>query len=179
VARSGHRSLFVTLLRARNAVDHHPTLFVQLAWALALNLQRRNRREFAANRRAVYCMSTVSVRYIVSDVSLAIPFYTEFLGFQVDSHPAPGFAALSRGNLRLLLNQPGAGGAGQASSDGQPPAPGGWNRFQFEVDDLASTVDALQRAGCHFRSEIIQGAGGKQILLDDPSGNPIELFESS
>jgi catechol 2,3-dioxygenase-like lactoylglutathione lyase family enzyme len=122
-------------------------------------------------------MSKVSVRYIVNNVDEAIPFYTELLGFTLDMHPAPGFAALSSGNLRLLLNQPGAGGAGQAMGDGRVPAPGGWNRIQMEVDDLASMVGRLKDAGCTFRSEIIQGNGGKQIIVDDPSGNPIELFE--
>jgi catechol 2,3-dioxygenase-like lactoylglutathione lyase family enzyme len=122
-------------------------------------------------------MSAVSVRYIVSDVDQAIPFYTEMLGFQVDMHPAPGFASLSKGNLRLLLNRPGAGGAGQAMPDGQVPAPGGWNRIQIEVEDLEATVDKLRNAGCKFRNEIVVGNGGKQILVNDPSGNAIELFE--
>jgi catechol 2,3-dioxygenase-like lactoylglutathione lyase family enzyme len=122
-------------------------------------------------------MSKVSVRYIVHDVGAAIPFYTELLGFQLEMHPAPGFASLSRDDLTLLLNQPGAGGAGQAMPDGQMPAPGGWNRIQLEVEDLAATVAALQAAGAHFRNEIVTGQGGKQVLVDDPSGNPIELFE--
>ena len=122
-------------------------------------------------------MGKVSVRYIVADVDAAIPFYTEMLGFQVDIHPAPGFARLSKGDLHLLLNRPGAGGAGQSMSDGQAPAPGGWNRIQIEVDDLATTVEKLRAAGCRFRHEIVVGNGGKQILVDDPSGNPIELFE--
>lgn len=122
-------------------------------------------------------MSTVSIRYIVSDVDAAIPFYTEMLGFQVDMHPAPGFAALSKGNLQLLLNRPGAGGAGQAMPDGRSPEPGGWNRIMIEVDDLDATVARLQGAGCTFRNEIVVGNGGKQILLEDPSGNAIELFE--
>jgi catechol 2,3-dioxygenase-like lactoylglutathione lyase family enzyme len=122
-------------------------------------------------------VSKVSVRYIVSDVDAAIPFYTEMLGFQLDMHPAPGFASLSRGDLRLLLNRPGAGGAGQSMSDGQAPTPGGWNRIQIEVEDLAATVDKLRNAGCHFRNEIVVGNGGKQILVNDPSGNPIELFQ--
>jgi catechol 2,3-dioxygenase-like lactoylglutathione lyase family enzyme len=119
----------------------------------------------------------VRVRYIVDDVDAAIPFYTEALGFRVDMHPAPGFAAISRGDLQILLNSPGAGGAGQSLPDGQRPAPGGWNRIQIEVDDLAATVDRLRVAGSRFRSEIVNGNGGRQILLEDPSGNPIELFE--
>jgi catechol 2,3-dioxygenase-like lactoylglutathione lyase family enzyme len=115
----------------------------------------------------------------VADVNAAIAFYTELLDFQLELHPAPGFANLSRGDLRLLLNQPGAGGAGQPMPDGQLPAPGGWNRFQLEVDDLAATVSRLRDAGCRFRNEIVTGQGGKQVLIEDPSGNPIELFESA
>jgi catechol 2,3-dioxygenase-like lactoylglutathione lyase family enzyme len=122
-------------------------------------------------------MSPVSVRYIVNDVDSAIAFYTEHLGFTVDMHPAPGFASLSRGDLRLLLNRPGAGGAGTSMPSGQAPEPGGWNRFQFEVDDLDATYARLKAAGCEFRSEVIQGNGGKQVLVNDPAGNPIELFE--
>ena len=122
-------------------------------------------------------MGKVSVRYIVTDMDAAIRFYVELLGFQVDMHPAPGFARLSKGNLRLLLNLPGAGGAGQAMPDGQVPAPGGWNRIQIEVEDLAATVERLQRAGCRFRNEIVVGRGGRQVLAEDPSGNAVELFE--
>lgn len=122
-------------------------------------------------------MSKVNIRYIVNDVDAAIPFYTEMLGFTLEMHPAPGFARLSKGNLNLLLNRPGAGGAGQAMPDGQLPTPGGWNRIQIEVDDLAATVDQLKSAGCHFRSDIINGNGGMQIIVEDPSGNPIELFQ--
>jgi len=123
-------------------------------------------------------MSKVSVRYIVSDVDAAIPFYTDMLGFKVDMRPAPGFASLSRGDLQLLLNRPGAGGAGQAMPDGRLPAPGGWNRIQIEVEDLEATVEKLKRAGARFRNEIVTGGGGKQVLAEDPSGNPIELFQS-
>jgi catechol 2,3-dioxygenase-like lactoylglutathione lyase family enzyme len=122
-------------------------------------------------------MGTVSVRYIVADVDAAIAFYTERLGFIVDMHPAPGFARLSRGDLRLLLNRPGAGGAGQAAADARIPEPGGWNRIQLEVADLEATVKTLKSAGCRFRSDVVMGNGGKQALVDDPSGNPIELFE--
>lgn len=125
----------------------------------------------------VWQMGNVSVRYIVSDVDAAIPFYTEMLGFRVEMHPAPGFASLSRGDLRLLLNRPGAGGAGQSMPDGQAPVPGGWNRIQLEVQDLAATYADLRARGCRFRGEIVVGNGGKQALLDDPSGNAIELFE--
>jgi catechol 2,3-dioxygenase-like lactoylglutathione lyase family enzyme len=122
-------------------------------------------------------MSKVNVRYIVNDVDAAIPFYTEMLGFKVDMHPAPGFARLSRDDLQLLLNRPGAGGAGQAMPEGQHPAPGGWNRIQIEVDDLEATVAKLKSAGARFRNQIVTGNGGKQILVEDPSGNPIELFQ--
>ena len=119
----------------------------------------------------------VSVRYIVNDIDAAIAFYTEALGFKLDMHPAPGFAALSRGELRMLLNKPGAGGAGQATPDGTSPAPGGWNRFQIEMPDLAGTVETLKARGVRFRNQIVEGNGGKQILAEDPSGNPVELFE--
>jgi catechol 2,3-dioxygenase-like lactoylglutathione lyase family enzyme len=120
---------------------------------------------------------SVSVRYIVNDVDAALAFYTGMLGFKLEMHPAPGFAALSHGELRLLLNRPGAGGAGQAMPDGKAPAPGGWNRIQIEVADLAATVASLKTAGGHFRNEIVEGNGGRQVLVEDPSGNPIELFE--
>jgi catechol 2,3-dioxygenase-like lactoylglutathione lyase family enzyme len=122
-------------------------------------------------------MSPVSVRYIADDVESATAFYRDNLGFTVEMNPAPGFAVLSRGDLRLFLNAPGTGGAGQAMPDGRLPEPGGWNRIQLEVDDLSGQVEALREAGAHFRNEIVTGRGGKQILLDDPSGNPIELFE--
>ena len=123
-------------------------------------------------------MATVSVRYIVDDLEAAIDFYCTHLGFHVDMHPAPTFAMLSRGDLRLLLSVPsGAGGGGQAMPDGTQPEPGGWNRFALEVPDLAETVRTLRAAGTHFRNDIVTGVGGKQILVDDPSGNPVELFE--
>ncbi len=122
-------------------------------------------------------MSSASVRYIVADVDEAVAFYTQVMGFQLDMHPAPGFAQVSHGALRLLLNQPGAGGAGQAMPDGQVPAPGGWNRIRIEVEDLPAVVEHIKSAGGRFRNEIVQGNGGAQILLEDPSGNPIELFQ--
>jgi catechol 2,3-dioxygenase-like lactoylglutathione lyase family enzyme len=121
---------------------------------------------------------TVSVRYIVSDVDSSISFYSGILGFHVVMHPAPEFAWLSRGNLRLLLSKPsGRGGGGQAMHDGAIPAPGGWNRFQIEVEDLEATVKELKSKNAKFRNEIVIGIGGKQILLEDPSGNLIELFQ--
>ncbi len=121
---------------------------------------------------------TVNVRYIVQSVDEAIAFYTQHLGFSVEMHPGPGFARLARGDLRLLLNAlGGSGGAAQSMPDGRQPAPGGWNRIQIEVDDLAGLVKTLRSSGAPFRNDIVNGNGGKQILLDDPSGNPIELFE--
>ncbi len=121
----------------------------------------------------------VTVRYMVRDVDAAVAFYTQQLGFGVEMHPAPTFAILARGDLRLLLSAPtGPGGAAQPMPDGRVPEPGGWNRFQLEVSDLAGAVEALRQAGAHFRNDIVTGIGGKQILLDDPSGNPIELFEA-
>jgi catechol 2,3-dioxygenase-like lactoylglutathione lyase family enzyme len=123
-------------------------------------------------------MATVSVRYIVRDVDTAIAFYCQHLGFHEDMHPAPAFAMLSRGDLRLVLSAPGGGpGGGQAMPDGTAPEPGGWNRFSIEVTDIEATVEMLRTAGTHFRNDIVTGVGGKQILLDDPSGNPVELFE--
>jgi catechol 2,3-dioxygenase-like lactoylglutathione lyase family enzyme len=123
-------------------------------------------------------MATVSVRYIVDDVDTSIAFYCRHLGFEEKMHPAPTFAMLTRGDLRLVLSAPsGVGGGGQAMPDGTSPEPGGWNRFMLEVEDLSTSVAALQAAGAHFRNEIVTGVGGKQILVDDPSGNPIELFE--
>ena len=123
-------------------------------------------------------MAAINVRYIVTDVTAAIEFYTKHLGFNIDRQPAPGFAILSRGDLRLLLSASGGpGGAAQPMADGRKPEPGGWNRIQLEVYDLASEVEALRKAGARFRNDIVTGFGGKQILLEDPAGNPIELFE--
>ena len=122
-------------------------------------------------------MNKVKVRYLVDDVDAAIDFYTTHLGFEVHMHPAPGFAALDRENLRLLLNAPGAGGAGTATPDGRLPEPGGWTRFQVEVDDLVATVARLEEGGVRFRTAIVTGTGGKQVLIEDPAGNLVELFE--
>jgi catechol 2,3-dioxygenase-like lactoylglutathione lyase family enzyme len=123
-------------------------------------------------------MATVSVRYIVDDVDAAIAFYCRQLGFHEDMHPAPSFAMLSQGELRLVLSAPsGAGGGGQAMPDGTMPEPGGWNRFQLEVSDLEAKVEELREAGVRFRNEIVTGVGGNQILAEDPSGNLVELFE--
>jgi catechol 2,3-dioxygenase-like lactoylglutathione lyase family enzyme len=120
----------------------------------------------------------VSVRYIVADVASAIAFYTERLGFRLDMHPAPGFGMVSRGALRLLLSRPGGpGGGGQAMPSGELPEPGGWNRIQIEVEDLDTASADLRAAGVRFRSEIVTGIGGRQVLVEDPYGNPIELFQ--
>jgi catechol 2,3-dioxygenase-like lactoylglutathione lyase family enzyme len=122
-------------------------------------------------------MSIVSVRYIVKDVDKAIEFYTQNLGFGVVMHPDPAFAILFLGDLHLVLSSPGAGGGGQALSDGSLPQPGGWNRFQIEVQDLEGEVECLKEAGAHFRGAIVVGVAVKQALLEDPSGNPVELFQ--
>jgi catechol 2,3-dioxygenase-like lactoylglutathione lyase family enzyme len=123
-------------------------------------------------------MATVSVRYIVDDVDIAIAFYCENLGFEEVMHPAPTFAMLSRGDLRLVLSAPGGGpGGGQAMPDGRVPTPGGWNRFALDIPNLDALVERLRGTGAHFRNDIVSGVGGRQILLDDPCGNPIELFE--
>jgi catechol 2,3-dioxygenase-like lactoylglutathione lyase family enzyme len=123
-------------------------------------------------------MAAVSVRYFVRDIDAAIGFYCMLLGFKVEMHPNPSFAMLSRGDLRLVLSVPGGGpGGGQATPDGRLPEPGGWNRFQIEVADLAATVELLRAQGARFRSDIVVGVGVKQIVIDDPSGNPIEIDE--
>ena len=123
-------------------------------------------------------MTTVTVRYIVEDVDASIDFYCRHLDFREELHPAPTFAVLARGDLRLLLSAPGGrGGGGQSMPDGTPPSPGGWNRFSLEVPDLTAAVDSLRSAGVHLRSDIVTGVAGRQVLLDDPSGNPVELFE--
>src|SRR6201986_4497369 len=125
-------------------------------------------------------MAKVSVRYIVDDVDAAIEFYCRELGFREDMHPAPSFAMLSRDDLRLVLSAPGGGpGGGQAMPDGTSPQPGGWNRFQLEVDDLEGMVSRLREHGARFRNDMVTGVGGKQILVEDPAGNPIELFEQT
>jgi catechol 2,3-dioxygenase-like lactoylglutathione lyase family enzyme len=123
-------------------------------------------------------MATVSVRYIVDDVDASIKFYTDHLGFGLTMHPAPTFAMLDRGDLRLLLSAPGGkGGGGQSMPDGTKPKPGGWNRISLQVADLERVAETLRQKGVHFRNDIVTGIGGKQVLVDDPSGNCVELFE--
>jgi catechol 2,3-dioxygenase-like lactoylglutathione lyase family enzyme len=123
-------------------------------------------------------MAKIQIRYIVNNVDAAIAFYTEQLGFKLEMHPAPPFAMLSRGDLRLVLSAPNPqGGGGQQMPDGTQQTPGGWNRFAIEVTDISKMAESLQKAGVHFRNNIVTGVGGKQIIIDDPSGNPIELFE--
>ena len=119
---------------------------------------------------------TVNVRYMVDDVAAAVDFYTTQLGFTVLTNFAPAFADVKRGHLRLLLSGP-TSSAGRAMPDGRQPGPGGWNRMHLLVDDIAGEVERLRGAGVSFRSDIVTGPGGKQIVLDDPSGNPIELFQ--
>jgi catechol 2,3-dioxygenase-like lactoylglutathione lyase family enzyme len=124
-------------------------------------------------------MATVQVRYIVNDLDASIAFYCQHLGFTEVMHPSPQFAMLLRGDLRLVLSVPGGQSVGGGSTlvDGRTPEPGGWNRFAVEVANLEETVAGLREAGVHFRSDVIQGVGGNQALVEDPSGNPIELFQ--
>mgnify|MGYP001549357559 FL=1 len=122
-------------------------------------------------------MAKVQVRYIVNNVDEAITFYTKHLGFKLDMHPAPPFAMLSRNDLRLVLNAPNpSGGGGLSMPDGTQQTPGGWNRFAIEVINITTMAETLRKAGVHFRNNIVIGVGSKQIIIDDPSGNPIELF---
>jgi catechol 2,3-dioxygenase-like lactoylglutathione lyase family enzyme len=123
-------------------------------------------------------MATVQIRYIVHDIDAAIEFYCSQLGFQKEMHPAGSFAMLSRGDLRLVLSAPNpAAGGGQSMPDGTKQEPGGWNRFSIEISDIAHTVARLREHGVRFRNEVVTGVGGKQIIAEDPSGNPVELFE--
>lgn len=123
-------------------------------------------------------MPRISVRYIVDDVDDAIGFYVGQLGFEEVMHPAPSFAMLRRGELRLVLSKPGGGpGGGAAMADGTVPTHGGWNRFALEVEDVETLLATLTRSGVHARSPVIDGVGGRHVIIDDPSGNPVELFQ--
>jgi predicted enzyme related to lactoylglutathione lyase len=123
-------------------------------------------------------MSPALFRYMVRDVDATVSFYTALLDFEVEMHPGPGFAIVSRGDVRLAFNAVGGpGGASQPMPDGRVPEPGGWNRVQLQVEDIATTVEQLRARGASFRNDIVDGMGGRQILVDDPSGNCIELFE--
>jgi catechol 2,3-dioxygenase-like lactoylglutathione lyase family enzyme len=145
---------------------------------LRTDVQTEDLPPVVAARVGILMNDTVTVRYIVDNVDEALDFYTSHLDFTVENRPAPAFVILARGPLRLLLSSAvGPGGAAQTMPEGRRPEPGGWNRIQLTVDDLASTVDRLREAGLSFRSDIITGRGGDQILLDDPAGNPIELFQ--
>ena len=121
-------------------------------------------------------MTTVNVRYMVNDTKAAIAFYTTYLGFQLLSDRSPAFADVARGDLRLLLSGP-TSSAGRPMPDGRRPEPGGWTRIELVVDDIEAEVARLRAAGVQFRNDIIHGPGGAQVLIDDPSGNPIELFK--
>lgn len=124
-------------------------------------------------------MTQASVRYIVYDVDEAVDFYREHLGFEVTMHPGPGFAMLEGDGLRLLLNMPGSGGGGQGDDGGQAPQPGGWNRIQVTVPDLDAAKSRMEKMNIEFRGDIKEGQGGRQVVIEDPSGNPIELFEAA
>jgi glyoxylase I family protein len=125
-------------------------------------------------------MNAVRVRYMVNDINASVSFYSKYLGFEVKPGATPNFAMLSRGNLELVLSTPfGPGGAAKPMADGRKAEPGGWNRIIINVEDLPREVDRLRKAQLHFRSDILKGPGGSEILLDDPSGNPIELFQAA
>jgi len=136
--------------------------------------------QFAARAQSkeVMTMDKARVRYMVSELDPAVKFYTTYLGFQVEREARPNFAMLERGNLELVLATPfGPGGAAKPMPDGRKPAPGGWNRIIINVDNLQAEVARLKNAHLHFRNDIVSGPGGSEILLDDPSGNPVELFQ--
>lgn len=157
---------------------HAPRLRLNLARAAALALLLLTGGPAAGAQEKETTSMAVRIRYIVADVSEAVAFYTGRLGFRIDAQSGPYFAALSRGGVQLLLSPvKGPGGASQPMPDGQQPAPGGWNRMVLDTPDLEADVDRLRKAGVHFRNEIVVGLGGNQILLDDPSGNLVELFQ--
>lgn len=165
---------------------------LKLVWILGvfalLSVSHQACCEEAVGKEIAMPQPVVSVRYIVDDVMKAVDFYTTHLGFALESTPAPApgaptasapaFAAVTRGSLRLLLSGPGSSGA-RPMPDGRQPVAGGWNRIQVPVADLASEVERLRAAGAHFRNEIVKGVGGSQIILDDPFGNPVELWQAA
>src|SRR5262245_18810528 len=142
---------------------------------MTISVCRLHRANFQTIAGGRHIMSTVNVRYMVDDVDAAVAFYTTQLGFELISKTLPAFADVALGDLRLLLSGP-ASSAGRPMPDGRRPTPGGWNRIHLIVDDLAAEVARLRGVGVRFRNDIVTGPGGSQILLDDPSGNPIELF---
>jgi catechol 2,3-dioxygenase-like lactoylglutathione lyase family enzyme len=147
-------------------------------FAVALTLAVAAPHGSGAQPASVYDPTLVRIRYIVNDVPAAVAFYSGKLGFKVDMSAGPTFAALSRGGFQLLLSPTkGPGGASQPMPNGARPAPGGWNRIVLYVPDIKGEVDRLRKEGVPFRSDIIAGPGGREILLDDPSGNAVELFQ--
>jgi catechol 2,3-dioxygenase-like lactoylglutathione lyase family enzyme len=154
-------------------MDMFRTASIAAALVLLAGAQGANAQGAAAGPAA-----SVRVRYIVNDVSAAVAFYTGSLGFRLDGQAGPYFAALSRGGVQLLISPvKGPGGASQPMPNGERPAPGGWTRLVLYTSDLQGEVARLRKAGVHFRNEIVIGLGGNEILLDDPSGNPVELFQ--
>ena len=162
------------------------TIYLAIAMGMGAFAAAANDASIAAkggsmtNTTPTAVMTTVRVRYMVSDLDPAVTFYTKYLGFRVKQQVSPNFAMLSRGNLELVLSTPfGPGGAARSMPDGRKPEPGGWNRIIINVDDLAGEVARLRNSQLQFRNDIVKGPGGSEILLDDTSGNPIELFEPS
>jgi predicted enzyme related to lactoylglutathione lyase len=138
-------------------------------------LQQNNKTQIMDN--LFVDQETVSVRYIVNDTKSCVEFYSQLLGFEIEMNPPSGFAMLRKGNMVLLLNEPGAGGAGQSMPDGKVPGPGGWNRIQLQTRDIVAAIDSLKKKNAKFRNDLVTANAGKQILLLDPSDNLIELFE--
>lgn len=138
--------------------------------------ERANQTGSSAAQSQTFVKGLWGVRYQVKDVSRSVNFYTQQLGLKLDMQNLPAFAQVSVGNLKLILSGPGASGS-RAMPDGQQQSPGGWNRIILQVDDLPSRIETLKKAGLHFRNEMESGPGGKQIQIEDPDGNPIELFE--
>jgi glyoxylase I family protein len=138
--------------------------------------QESNQADLSDAENRSFVKGLWGVRYQVKDVSRSVDFYTKHLGFKLDLQNLPAFGQISVGNLKLILSGPGASGS-RTMPDGQQQAPGGWNRIILQVDDLPARIEALKKAGLHFRNEMEVGPGGRQVQLEDPDGNPIELFE--